>query len=62
MPEGKVRELPVRSGKHQTLQPKGWPQPKGYANGIKARDGIPFGTWHHRFVDWAADLKLLTKY
>jgi hypothetical protein len=31
----------------------------GYANGIKPRDGIPFGTWHLRFVEWAADLGLL---
>ena len=28
----------------------------GHANGIKPRDGIPFGTWHHRFVDWLVDL------
>jgi hypothetical protein len=31
----------------------------GHANGIKPRDGIPFGTWHLRFVEWAADLGLL---
>ena len=42
MPEGKVRELPVRSAKHQALQPKGWPAPKGYANGIKARGDFVF--------------------
>jgi enamine deaminase RidA (YjgF/YER057c/UK114 family) len=42
VPEGKVRELPVRSAKHQALQPKGWPQPKGYANGIKARGDFVF--------------------
>jgi enamine deaminase RidA (YjgF/YER057c/UK114 family) len=42
VPEGKVRELPVRSAKHQMLQPKGWPQPKGYANGIKARGEFVF--------------------
>lgn len=31
----------------------------GHANGIKPRDGIPFGTWHHRFVDWIVDLGLM---
>ena len=30
----------------------------GHANGIKPRGGIPFGTWHLRFVDWATDLGL----
>ncbi|MBM3527704.1 MAG: RidA family protein [Alphaproteobacteria bacterium] len=28
------RRAPAR---HQVLQPKSWPKPKGYANGIKAR-------------------------
>jgi sugar phosphate isomerase/epimerase len=31
----------------------------GHAGGIKPRDGIPFGTWHHRFQEWLADLGLL---
>jgi acetyl esterase/lipase/sugar phosphate isomerase/epimerase len=31
----------------------------GHAGGIKPRDGIPFGTWHHRFHEWMADLGLL---
>lgn len=31
----------------------------GHANGIKPRGGIPFGTWHHRFVEWLFDLGLL---
>ena len=31
----------------------------GHANGIKPRGGIPFGTWHLRFVEWATDLGLL---
>ena len=30
------------SKKHTTLQPKGWPAPKGYANGIKARGDFVF--------------------
>jgi len=29
----------------------------GHANGIKPRDGIPFGTWHLRFVEWLTDLQ-----
>jgi endo-1,4-beta-xylanase len=29
----------------------------GHANGIKPRGGIPFGTWHLRFVDWLTDLQ-----
>ena len=31
----------------------------GHANGIKPRDGIPFGTWHIRFQEWLADLGML---
>ena len=33
----------------------------GHANGIKPRDGIPFGAWHLRFLEWAADLGYLKK-
>jgi enamine deaminase RidA (YjgF/YER057c/UK114 family) len=39
------RSLPkssASSAKHETLQPPGWPQPKGYANGIKARGEFVF--------------------
>lgn len=32
----------------------------GHAGGISARNGIPFGTWHLRFVDWAKDLGFMT--
>ncbi len=31
----------------------------GHANGIKPRNGIPFGTWQYRFIDWITDLKML---
>ncbi|MBI1760830.1 MAG: TIM barrel protein [Acidobacteria bacterium] len=31
----------------------------GHANGIKPRDGIPFGTWHIRFQEWLADLGMI---
>jgi len=33
----------------------------GHANGIKPRGGIPFGTWHLRFVEWATDLGVFNK-
>jgi enamine deaminase RidA (YjgF/YER057c/UK114 family) len=42
MPERNVRKLPTRTAKHEMLQPPGWPQPKGYANGIKARGEFVF--------------------
>jgi acetyl esterase/lipase len=32
-----------------------------HANGLKDRSGTPFGTWHHRFVDWFRDLGFLEK-
>jgi enamine deaminase RidA (YjgF/YER057c/UK114 family) len=31
-----------RRGPHTVLQPAGWPRPKGYANGIKARGEMVF--------------------
>jgi hypothetical protein len=31
----------------------------GHANGIKARNGIPFGTWQNRFIDWVTDLGMM---
>ena len=37
-----ARKLDRPAAKHETLQPKGWPQPKGYANGIKARGEFVF--------------------
>ena len=37
---------------HQTLQPKDWRQPKGYANGIKARGSFVFVGG---MVGWDAD-------
>lgn len=33
----------------------------GHGGGIHSRDGIPFGTWHTRFVEWMADLGYLKK-
>jgi acetyl esterase/lipase len=33
----------------------------GHAGGIGARNGIPFGTWQNRFVEWARDLEMLPK-
>ncbi len=31
----------------------------GHANGISPRNGIPFGTWQFRFVDWITDLGMM---
>ena len=42
MPARTAPELPVRSSKHESLQPPGWPAPKGYANGIKAKGEFVF--------------------
>jgi endo-1,4-beta-xylanase len=33
----------------------------GHAGAISPRGGIPFGTWHVRFQEWMADLKLLQR-
>jgi len=32
-----------------------------HGGGLKHRDGIPFGTWQDRFVDWFRDLGFLGK-
>ncbi len=37
MSESPIRKLPHKPAAHELLHPGGWPQPKGYANGIKAR-------------------------
>jgi enamine deaminase RidA (YjgF/YER057c/UK114 family) len=42
MPVPTVSKLPPRAGQHEMLQPPGWPAPKGYANGIKARGEFVF--------------------
>ena len=42
MPVQKIRKLPTRAAAHEKLQPPGWPAPKGYANGIKARGDLLF--------------------
>lgn len=34
--------MPAAPAKHTVLQPPGWPLPKGYANGIKARGEFVF--------------------
>lgn len=39
---------------HKTLQPKGWPAPKGYANGVKAKGTFVFVGG---MVGWDADEK-----
>ena len=31
----------------------------GHGGALGPRQGIPFGTWHERFIDWARDLELM---
>ena len=42
MSNGPTDTLPPRARPHEVLQPSAWPQPKGYANGIKARGDLLF--------------------
>jgi len=42
VPERPVRKLPERTTRHTVLHPPGWPKPKGYANGIRARGEMVF--------------------
>jgi enamine deaminase RidA (YjgF/YER057c/UK114 family) len=42
VPARTIPSIPVHARKHETLQPDGWPEPKGYANGIKARGEFIF--------------------
>ena len=37
-----VRPIPCPRAANLILQPAGWPQPKGYANGVKARGDLLF--------------------
>jgi acetyl esterase/lipase len=32
----------------------------GHGGGIGSREGIPFGTWHRRFIEWAKDQGFMT--
>jgi enamine deaminase RidA (YjgF/YER057c/UK114 family) len=42
MAETPNRGAQQRASPHEFLQPPGWPRPRGYANGIKARGGMIF--------------------
>ena len=42
MSESPIRTFSPRQKSNVVLQPAGWPQPKGYANGIKARGDLLF--------------------
>ncbi len=42
MSESPIDTLPKRRTPNVVLHPSGWPQPKGYANGIKARGDLLF--------------------
>ena len=37
------------------------PGTNGATSGLTDRNGIPFGTWQHRFIDWFRDLGFLQK-
>jgi hypothetical protein len=32
-----------------------------HGNGLRDRNGAPFGTWQYRFIDWFRDLGFLEK-
>ena len=42
MSKSPIRELPRTSAGNTILNPAAWPQPKGYANGVKARGEMVF--------------------
>lgn len=42
MSKSPIRELPRSAASNTVLNPSGWPKPKGYANGIKARGEMVF--------------------
>ena len=42
MPARTIPKPIARVARHETLHPPDWPQPKGYANGIKARGEFIF--------------------
>jgi enamine deaminase RidA (YjgF/YER057c/UK114 family) len=42
VPKNPIRELPHAPVANTVLHPAGWPQPKGHANGIKARGEMVF--------------------
>ena len=42
MSESPIRKIPATSSGLTFLNPKGWPQPRGYANGVKARGEMVF--------------------
>jgi len=42
VPARTIPKPTASAARHETLQPPNWPQPKGYANGIKARGEFIF--------------------
>jgi len=40
--ESSIRGSSDNGAPHTVLQPPGWPQPKGFANGIRARGEMVF--------------------
>ncbi len=42
MEHGPTDTLPLRARSNVVLHPAGWPRPRGYANGVKARGDLVF--------------------
>ena len=68
MSNSPIDTLPPRAGGNVVLHPAGWPQPRGYANGIKARGDLLFiggmVGWDERerfAVDFVAQARQLLK-
>jgi enamine deaminase RidA (YjgF/YER057c/UK114 family) len=55
MSDSTVRKIPASGSGNTILNPAGWPQPKGYANGIKARGDMVFVGG---MIGWDTDFKL----
>ncbi len=54
MSDNTVRKIPASGSANTILNPAGWPQPKGYANGVKARGEMIFVGG---MVGWDTDFK-----
>ena len=59
------RVMPFTRSGRTSSSAQDWLKPeiakKVHGNGLKARDGAPFGTWQDRFIDWFRDLGFLGK-
>jgi enamine deaminase RidA (YjgF/YER057c/UK114 family) len=55
MSDSTARKIPASGSGNTILNPAGWPQPKGYANGIKARGDMVFVGG---MIGWDTEFKL----